>query len=211
MSPSLAGKWEEFAWKDANILTLDQFLECGSDHRPRVEVKSVYTDNDISIFFRVFDRFVRCTRTDYQAPVCRDSCVEFFVKPKADRGYFNFEVNCGGTLLLQYRGDPRLGAEGSIKPVPWEIAKSVQIYHSQPKIVYPEIRENMEWIVEYTIPFALFEAFVGPPDKIAGQIWLANFYKCAGDSSHPHAASWAPLHGKFDFHLPEYFAPIRFE
>ncbi|MDD2708353.1 MAG: carbohydrate-binding family 9-like protein [Verrucomicrobiae bacterium] len=209
--PSLKGVWDEPAWKDANVLTVGCFLERGSDHRPKVEAKAVYTGKGLSIFFRVFDKYVRCTREDYQTSVCRDSCVEFFVKPREGRGYFNFEINCGGTMLLYYMADPTLGPEGARKQVPWEIAKTVRIFHSQPKVVYPEVEKDAEWMVEYTIPFALFEEFLGPLGSVSGQTWRANFYKCADDSSHPHWASWAPLHGKFSFHLPEYFAPVRFE
>ena len=49
------------------------------------------------------DQYVRCTHRTYGDPVYRDSCVEFFIQPKPGRGYFNFEFNCGGAFLCNYR------------------------------------------------------------------------------------------------------------
>jgi len=211
--PTLEGSWDAPAWADANILTLDNFVKRSSDHHPKVQVKLTYTDKGLFVFFRVFDKYVRCTRTDYQASVCGDSCVEFFVRPLKDKGYFNFEINCGGTMLLYYIEDPTSGPDGFKKytRVPRRLGKMVRIYHSMAEIVYPEIEKDTEWTVEYYIPFALFEEYVGSLGKISGQIWQANFYKCADNTSHPHWASWASLQGKLSFHLPEYFAPLRFE
>ena len=87
----------------------------------------------------------------------------------------------------------------------------MQIHHTMPGIVEPEVEEDADWVLEYFVPFALLEAFVGPLGPAAGQTWRANFYKCADQCSHPHWASWAPLHGEVSFHVPQYFAPIRFE
>jgi len=58
---------------------------------------------------------------------------------------------------------------------------------------------------------ALFETFVGPLGAPSGQIWRANFYKCADESSHPHWGSWADIGERLDFHQPECFGEIIFE
>ena len=211
--PSLAGHWDEDAWRGANVLTLDHWVATSSDHRPQVEVKVTYAGDGLFLFYSVRDKYVRCVHTEYQSEVCRDSCVELFVEPKPDRGYFNFEINCGGSMLLYYIEDATLVGEGFAKygEVPWELGKLVQIHHSMPGTVEPEIENDTDWVVEYFVPFALFEAFVGPLGPVAGQTWRANFYKCADECSHPHWASWAPLHGSTSFHVPQHFAPIRFE
>ena len=140
------------------------------------------------VIFRVKDRYVKCTRTDYQSSVCCDSCVEFFVQPKAGKGYFNFEVNAIGTLHLSYIEDPTRTPNGFVKftRVPWNLGSSVSIYHSITGRVFPEIAEPVDWTVEYRVPFSLFEHFVGPIGAVSGQTWRANFYKCADKTSHPH-------------------------
>lgn len=211
--PSLKGRWEEEAWQRAAIVTLDHFLKESSDHHPGVKVKLTYLDDILYVFFRVSDKYVLCERTQYQARVCEDSCVEFFIRPKPDHGYFNFEINCGGTMLLYYIEDATRVDDAFAKysPVPWKLASMIDIYHSLPPRVYPEIIDDTEWMLEYRIPFTLFEAYLGPLGNVAGQTWHGNLFKCADSSSHPHWTSWAPLDGKHNFHLPEYFAPMHFE
>jgi hypothetical protein len=38
--------------------------------------------------------------------VWKDSCVEIFLQPKPDAGYFNLEMNAGGAHLCCYIEDP---------------------------------------------------------------------------------------------------------
>ena len=209
--PSLKGQWDEVPWRPANVMALTNFVARSKSRHPRVEAKALYQDDGIFVFFRVFDKYVRCVQTEYQAGVCGDSCVEFFVEPRAGRGYFNFEINCGGTLLLYYcNGNGYQDGKLAFDPVPWELGCQVTIYHSLPKVVDPEIEADTEWRIEYFIPFTIFEHYLGPLGPIPGQEWRANFYKCADKTSQPHWISWAPLGGECNFHLPKFFAPIRF-
>jgi hypothetical protein len=88
-----------------------------------------------------------------------------------------------------------------------------------PDKVDPEIAEEKVWQLEYHIPFAVLEEYVGPLGTVgqtptncdvAGQTWRANFYKCAETNSHPHWASWSPLLEGFDFHSPRFFGVLHF-
>ncbi len=210
--PELKGLWEGPVWKSIEPLGVKHFHPQSSAHRPGVQAKLLYDDKGLYVFFNVKDRYVLSTHTKYQDSVCQDSCVEFFVQPKPDKGYFNFEINAGGTLLLTYIETPdrKTGADRKIAEVPWDLAKNVIIHHSLPEIVAPEHTEPVEWHVEYFIPFSIFEPFLGPLGNAAGQAWRANFYKCADQSSHPHWASWAPIGEKLSFHVPYYFGTLRF-
>lgn len=210
--PNLTGDWEGPVWSQAETLELTHWYESPT-HRPKVQARVLHDAQNIYVTFRVNDRYVRATREDYQASVCRDSCVEFFVRPKSNKGYFNFEMNCGGTLLLYYIEDPTFTPKGfrKFQEVPWELGKQIRVYHSLPKIVYPEIEEPTEWFVEYAIPLSLFEHYVGKLGALPGQEWKANFYKCADQTSQPHWVSWAPLSGPLNFHRPQDFQTIRFE
>lgn len=209
--PSLKGQWDEAAWRSANILSVANFHARSKSCHPRTEAKAVYQDDGLFVFFRVFDKYVRCVHAEYQSSVCQDSCVEFFVEPKAGYGYFNFEINCGGTMLLYYcetKGAPV--GKPIYNPVPLELGRQVVIYHSLPPVVDPEIEADTEWRIEYFIPFKIFEPELGPLGPIPGQVWRANFYKCGDKTSHPHWASWSPIAAECNFHLPQYFAPIKF-
>lgn len=211
-TPALDGPFDGGAWKDAAELRVDHFHARSSDHRPKVLVKLLYDGQAVYVQFRVHDRYVVCVHTQYQAPVCRDSCVEFFAQPKRDKGYFNFELNCGGYLLLSYVEDPARTPDGFKKytRVPWEEAKSIRIHHSMSGRVFPEIQQETEWSVAYAVPFALFEHYVGHLGNVTGQEWRANVYKCADDSSRPHWAAWAPIGEDLNFHQPRFFGLLHF-
>ena len=214
--PSLQGLWDEPAWRAANVLAVDQFAAGrGGSHRPVTRARLTYTDEGLYVFFRVADRFVLSRQSGFQAAVYRDSCVEFFVQPKPDRGYFNFEMNAGGALLLTYIEDPTRTASGfkRFTRLPVAADAAVRRFHSLPSVVWPERAGPVDWCVEYFIPFALLEPYVGPLGCVSGQTWRANCFKCADDSSQPHWAAWAPLDADFagGFHRPDRFAEIRFE
>ena len=93
--------WERPQWQAAETLAITHFSWEDSGHRPRTQVRVLYDEQALSIIFRVEDRYVRAVAERFQDSVCTDSCVEFFVAPLPDsQAYFNFEVNCGGTMLL---------------------------------------------------------------------------------------------------------------
>jgi len=209
----LDGDWDSEPWSRAFTVHVNLFRPEGSDHHPDTRARVLYDDEGLYVIFRVYDRFVRCLATEYQDPVYQDACVEFFVRPRAERGYFNFEMNCGGVLLLKYIEDCTRTDDGFKKylDVPAEIGGQVVAYHSLDAPIDPEIEDPVEWRVEYAIPFSLFERYVGPLGELPGQTWRGNFYKCAENNSHPHYASWAPIGEELNFHVPEHFAPLHFE
>jgi Carbohydrate-binding family 9 len=218
-TPELTGRWRSPAWKHANTLDVSEFLPQNaedlqaSDYRPVTKAKVLHDDKGLYIHFRVKDRYVRSVATEYRGKVWEDACVEFFVQPKAERGYFNFEINCGGTMLLSYHENPEWQGDSGRKDggVPRGLAHSVKIYHSMPAVVDPEIDDAVTWQIEYFIPFWLLEEYVGPLGGLAGQEWRANFYKIAETNSHPHFASWSRVSNGFNFHQPQFFGVVRFE
>jgi len=194
-TPRLDGDWDSPLWKRAQTITIDRFRPESSDHRPVTRARVLYDAEQLYVMFRVEDQYVRCLTTAYQGPVYEDACVEFFVQPRRDKGYFNFEMNCGGALLLRNVTDPtRIGDElTEFTNVPWRLASQIHVFHSMPQVVEPEIEDHVTWVVEYSVPFTLFEEVIGPLGDVAGQEWSGNFFKCAETNSHPHFASWAPI------------------
>ncbi len=212
VGPALKGEWHGEAWAQADTLQISHFRPEGSDHRPRTLARLLWDERGLHGIFQVQDRYVRCVHTGYMAPTYLDSCVEIFIQPKADKGYLNFEFNCGGSLLCFYIVDPTRvpGGFQDFTPLPESDGRQVSIYHSMPARVEPEIAEPTEWYLEFSIPFSVLEKWVGPLGPVGGQEWRANLYKCGDESSHPHWASWAPL-DETNFHLPRCFGMIRFE
>jgi hypothetical protein len=210
-TPPLTGDLNESCWKNAAQINIDKFRQESSDHHPKTKVYMLYDTNGLHLLFKVNDQYVRSVQTELHSPVCTDSCVEFFVQPKPNHGYLNFETNCGGTLLTYYIEDWRKTDTGFVKytPLPAADAELIKIYHAMPNIVDPEITEPTKWINQLFIPFSLVEKYVGKLGPVAGQSWRGNFYKSADNTSHPHWAAWSPV-SKLNFHLPECFGTLNF-
>jgi hypothetical protein len=210
--PRLDAGFDAADWSRAEEGAVAAFRRESAPHRPEVRFRLLHDRAHLYVRFLVCDRHVRSVCTRYQEMVCRDSCVECFLKPRPDRGYFNFEVNAGGVLLLYYIEDhARLPMGGFAKmtkvPVAW--GRRVKIWHSLPRVVEPERSGPLTWGVAYAVPRALFERFTGPLGPLQGQVWRGNVYKCGDDTSQSHWASWAPL-PRLEFHLPGSFGEIAF-
>src|SRR4051812_11542261 len=153
--PEPRGNWDSPAWRDASVASVDHFHPASSDHHPRTDAKVLYDDTGLHVLFRVFDRYVICRRSENQTLTSKDSCVEVYFEPfPGDKGYFNFEMNCGGALLLFYVTDPTRDEATIFKQrqiVPQALIDTMRIYHSMPKQVPAEIVEPIEWRVEYFI------------------------------------------------------------
>ena len=193
------------------------FIDCvrpeSSEHHPQVEFRLLHDAQAFYLAFKVYDRYVRVAHAGFQSKVYLDSCVEFFVKPFADRGYFNFEMNAGGSLLLTYIEDPTRLPEGGFakyRPVAEDWCDNIAILTSLPPRVDPERSEPTTWHLRCRIPFALFDAYVGPVVREAAT-WHANFYKCGDETSHPHWLSWSPVTGALNFHQPSCFGMLVLE
>jgi hypothetical protein len=210
--PKLKADWNSPPWKAADMAKIDHFHSRSSDHHPVTRAKVLYDDKGLYVSFKVEDRYVRAVNNKSQGSVCRDSCAEFFVAPKPGPGYFNFEINCGGTMLLYYILGNALIEGKFVKymPVADFLMKRVKIYHSMPRRVAPEIKKPVDWELGYFIPFSLFESYIGRLKVAPGQAWRGNFYKCGDRTSHPHWASWAPIGPILNFHQPEHFGTLRF-
>jgi hypothetical protein len=209
--PDLTADWEREAWGTAPVAPLDYFRPESSAHHPRTRARVVHGVGGLRGIFDVEDRFVRSVRTNYMDDVWKDSCVEFFIQPRQEAGYFNLEMNAGGAHLCCYIEDPTRIPNGFKKftRLPQEIGRKIQVRSSLPKTVDPEISKAVRWQVNFFIPFAVLEEYVGALGSVGGQEWRGNFYKCADEGSHPHWASWAPV-DEFNFHLPQCFGSLRF-
>jgi hypothetical protein len=204
--------WDDAVWATAKTEEIASFRPESSDHRPRTSVRLAHDGTSIFGIFRVQDRFVRCVRTEYQSEVWKDSCVEIFIKPLPDRGYFNFEFNCGGAFLCCYITNPERAKDGfkEFVRIPKDVASRVEVRSSLNQKIDPEITEPLTWTLGFRIGISVLEHYTGKIGEISGQKWTGNFFKCAEDVSHPHWASWSPV-DEFNFHLPRCFGTLRFE
>ena len=206
---SLKSDWDVSPWNSIDPTTLSNYMGERPEHFPNTQVKLAYDHEAIYVKFRVEDQYVKAVYNKNQDPVYKDSCVEFFFTPGTDvsRGYFNLEMNCGGTMLFHHQVEPRKDAV----EIAEEDIQQIQVVASMPDLVDPEIAEKTTWKVAYKIPFSILKKYHDFSDPDTGTIWLVNFYKCADETSRPHWLTWAPINRPSpDFHRPEYFGQLEF-
>jgi hypothetical protein len=204
------GNWDKLPWINIKPLKINNHMGDKPDHKPLVQAKLAYDEDAIYVIFLVGDRYVRAVAADYQGNVYKDSCVEFFFTPGRDvkKGYFNLETNCGGTALFHFQKIPRKDAVS----IPKEVFEQIELAHSLPKIIDPEITDPVKWTMEYRIPFQILKDYYEITLPSSGETWLANLYKCGDDTSHPHWLTWAVIDKPNpDFHVPEYFGILEFQ
>ena len=203
------GNWDKPTWRETTPLEMHYYAGDKPEHSPKVQAKLRYDDDSIYVIWRVEDQYVRAVAAEHQGPVCKDSCVEFFFTPdpEVEGGYFNLEMNCGGTMLFHFATLPRKGS-----PIAPEDIARIEVAHSLPKRVDPEIQTPTTWTVEYKIPLTILPKYFPKAVKPSpGVIWRANFYKCGDQTSHPHWLTWSYVDSpKPDFHVPKWFGTIEF-
>jgi hypothetical protein len=202
--------WDEGPWRGVKPLSVALWMGAEPSHKPTVEAKLLWDDDALHAAFRVRDRWVRSVVTAPQGPVCTDSCVEFFFTPGTDlrEGYFNVEVNCGGTALFMHQ---MARGVASAAMTAADIA-ALDVRHTMPAVVDPEVAEPVEWLVSYRVPYRVLRRHAPVAIPVEGARWRANLYKCADASSHPHWLTWAAVgRPEPDFHRPEFFGTLAFE
>lgn len=205
----------ERAWNtmsSAETATLENVRQESSDHRPKVSLRVMHDKDTIYGLYQVKDRYVRVTHVGYQASVCQDSCVEFFFKPSVGPGYFNLEMNAGGSYLLYYVRNHQRTDTGfaDFAAVDEACGSQVKVQTTLPTVVDPEIAVPLTWYAMFTIPMKALAPYCGDAGCLDGQKWRANFYKCGDDTSHPHWITWAPI-PVLNYHIPEAFQEMDFE
>ena len=204
------GNWNKEQWKNVEIIRVDKHMGALPKFVPTVEARMMYNDENIYVIFRVQDQFVKSTVTEYNGPVSENSCVEFFFSPDSAQPlwYFNLEINAGGTPLIFFIKKPWSGYTA----LKHEDIKSIEIAHSLPAIVNPEIKEPTTWTIEYRIPLAMLKKYANVTQPSAGVKWKGNFYKTGSETSNPNYMTWSYVeHPKPNFHLPQFFGDLIFQ
>lgn len=154
----------------------------------------------IFIDFFVRCNYLRAVNSTNNSKVCEDSCVEFFVDPKGDGHYWNFEFNCIGAVSASHRTE----RHNPTRLTDEELGQIVR-YASCGTRPFREVEGLFAWNLAIAIPLSLIGIeYDGKPVKMK-----ANFNKCASGTSQPHFLSWAPIATEHpDFHHPEFFGEI---
>jgi len=201
--------WDKPQWK--NIQAVEVKKQMGADPKfvPKVQAKLMYDNDNIYGIFKVDDRYVRSVVQEYNGNVSGDSCVEFFFAPDSNHPlrYFNLEINAGGTPLIFYITKPM----DQLIKLEAEDIEQIEIAHSLPAVVEPEITDPVTWFIEFRIPIKMLEKFSDVTRPKAGTVWKANFYKTGSRTSNPNYLTWSFVDNpRPNFHLPQFFGTLVF-
>lgn len=208
--PVINAEWDKPMWKKTEIISIAKHMGPLPSFVPTVEAKMRYDENNVYVIFRVKDRYVQSRILEFNGNVSSESCVEFFFAPDENHplSYFNLEINAGGTPLMFYITKPM----SEIQRLKKEEIEQIEIAHSMPRVVFPEIQEPVTWTIECRIPFSMLEKYAKVSRPAKGVQWKGNFYKTGSRTSNPNYMTWAFVdYPRPNFHLPQYFGTIQFK
>lgn len=172
-------------------------------YKPEMVYAIAYDDDSILISYRVNEDCIRAEAKADGGRVWEDSCCEFFFQPD-DKGYYNIECNCAGTLLLAF-GSGRNDREQASAATMALIERTATLGRGS----FGLRHGKFSWMLNLRIPLKVF--FRHHLTSLQGLTCRANFYKC-GDKTVAHFLSWNRVETPSpDFHQPKYFGEIKFE
>ncbi len=169
------------------------------NYAPKVSFAVGYNEDSLFLKYFVEEEHCKAVYSKINEPVYKDSCVEFFISFGNDENYYNLEINCLGTCLIEY-GPNRHEREFLSK-------KLIKKINTQTTLK----KENnfYKWEITLAIPFDVF-CFTELA-QLKGKSAKANLYKCGDDLPVPHYLTWNPIDTPSpDFHRPEYFGTLNF-
>lgn len=172
---------------------------------PDVHFRIAHNDRYLFLKFDVRENEFRATELTDRGAVWEDSCVELFIQPENDQGYYNLEFNAIGTVLVGY-GEGRARRMTCDSEITNSILRdSILKWNNEDRNA-----AHYEWSLTVKIPYTVFFKHTFIPEP--GVILKANLYKCGNKLPHPHFISWHPIKTeKPDFHRPEYFGTLTFK
>lgn len=198
-----AGTLEEFSGlleEKAGKGDIDIINWKGYPCRPDCRFRTGWCEAGIGILFEVEGQDLRAQALSDNGRIWEDSCCEFFISHPSDGTYYNFELNCIGTLLAAKRR-----SRTDCEHFPADRISLVKRFSSLEHRAYDEKDKVFTWRNGMFIPFSL----IGIDGKNPPETLSANFYKCGDLTAHPHFLSWSPIDApKPDFHRPDWFGTL---
>ena len=196
------------AWEHANVLHIDQFPWYAAGQKQDTQVRLLYDDEAVYVQFICEDSHIFAEVTEFQGPVCLDSCVEFFAMfdPRNKPDYFNLETNCCGMMHLGL-GEERNGRRWP-RPSRRGGSSSSRPFPARPRMNPRTTTAGGSPPRCPSTCSASLPARRSSPQ--AARLSRANFYRCGGKTDCQYG-SWNFIPWKQpDFHRPEFFGDLFF-
>jgi hypothetical protein len=175
-----------------------KFFECSAGFR------IAHFGDRLFIKYKVKEPFLSVKKRRVNELVNKDNCVEFFLAFENDHGYYNFEINCLGSIKAAFgnnRKHRRFLPASVLNSIEDNITLSINNLNTD---------KFISWELCLTLNASDFcfhqqASFSGLSGKV-------NFTKCGDNLPNPHYLTWANIIAeKPDFHQPGFFGEIVFE
>lgn len=171
----------------------------GGDYRPETTFRAGWNETGIRVLMECREADPLRRVTEPNGNVWCDSCMEFFLAPgeKARDGYFNFEMNSNGALLLG-----------------WGVSDTDFVFSDFPRekiSLRAEVFAD-RWTLDLTVPFELVKYHMPGFEPKPGMVLHGNFYKCGDETAQPHFGCHFPIDAEQVkqpcFHMPDYYGEL---
>jgi hypothetical protein len=170
-------------------------------YKPSASFTIAYGPDCVFLKYFISEKQIRAANDVPNSPVWQDTCVEFFVSFNDGKQYYNFEINCIGTILAAH-GPDREHRDF----LPEKTINEIKTFSWIDKLSSAGI---IHWDLIAVIPLAAF--IHDNITALPGTNARANFYKCGDALNEPHYLSWNEIKAPDpDFHLPAFFGNLYF-
>ena len=157
----------------------------------------------LCLHYSVRERFIKARKRRYNKDTFRDNCVEFFIAFNEEADYYNFELNCLGSIKAAF--GPSRDKRDFLPPHHLgRMEENLEITISnvaRDHFIQWDIRIDLD---VNTFCFHRFES-------LAGVQAVVNFTKCGDELPNPHYLSWVDIQSATpDFHQPAFFGEALF-
>lgn len=155
-----------------------------------------YNEDGLHVRLSAKEQNIRAEEKGPLGVPCQDSCLEFFFCPmEGDDRYLSIECNPNGCLYLGFCNTGR---------------RIIRLLPDEVKAIEPVVEMTGDgWQVTYTVPAAYIRLFFPSFELKAGNVLMANCFKCGDLTVQEHYMSWNPIEVVDpDFHRPDFFGKM---
>ncbi|OUS70445.1 hypothetical protein B1748_28550 [Paenibacillus sp. MY03] len=196
---SIHGAWSDA--RDGGELAVLHYHWLPDQHGPKARASLSYTEDELQICLRAYERDPLVRYRSQNDPVYTDSCLEFFLQPSPDTDdrFLNLELNAAGTILAGFgkdRHDRVYLAPDEVPPLHIRAETNLR----------DPITGEWYWSVSMRLPMSWLTSLVPSFRPVSGARMRGNFYKCGDETAQPHYGSWSRVRSDTpDFHRSEDF------
>ena len=210
-SMKIDADWDKPQWQKIQPLDIALYMGDKPKFMPKAQAKVLYDDNYLYIIFRVSEKCAKAVEINNNGKVWEDSCVEFFVTPDGDisKGYFNFEINCIGTILNFHQTRLDVNAVQVDQSLITQMNITPSLAKGKP--IDPEIPGLTTWTLDIVFPMPYSKnttLWLNPRPVSNGELISTNVPKPTLTPIGSHGRS--SKNPTPQFHLPEYFGTLEF-